>query len=152
MRQSRLRLSENVCSGLSRFQRPIGSLLRGIPIRWGMEPMMASSFPTERRAQTPDEENVVPQKRSQESQRRCVQIGSSTSIVAATRHGYAVRREPRRLRQKRDLLARRSTRIDFRDARAHSVDKSCRQIERTSIPAVWTTSVRTSSPQVKFGA
>src|SRR5215469_84613 len=111
-----------------------------------MGPMMASSFPAEHRAQTPDEENVVQQKRSQQSLRRSAQIESSTSIVAATRHGYAVRREPMRLRQKRDLLVRRSTRIDFRGARAYSVDKSCRQIERTSNPAVRTTSVRTSSP------
>src|ERR1700680_4482085 len=145
MRQSRLRLSEIVCSGLSRFQRPLGSLLRGIPIRWGMEPMMASSFPTERRAQTPDEEDVLRQKRSQQWLRQDVQIESSISIVAATRHDYAFRREPMPLRQKRDLLVRRPTRIDFRDARAHLVYKSCRQIERTSIPAVWTTSVRTSS-------
>src|ERR1700730_4415317 len=110
-----------------------------------MEPMMASSFLTERRAQTPDEEYVLRQKRSQQSLRRCVQIESSISMFAATRHDYAVRREPMRLRQKRDLLARKPTRIDFRDARAHSVYKSCRQIERTSIRAGWTTSVRTSS-------
>src|ERR1700736_3905457 len=126
MRQSRLRLSENVCSGLSRFQRPVGSLLRGIPIRWGMEPMMASSFPKERRAQTLDEENVLRQKRSQQSLRRCAQIKSSISMVAATRRGYAVRPAPMRLRQKRDLLALRPMRIDLWDARAHSVYESCR--------------------------
>src|ERR1019366_2067385 len=146
MRQTRLRLSEMFCSGSSRFQRPGGSLLRGIPIRWGVEPTMASSFPKESRAQTLDEENVLRQKRSQPSLRRCAQIESSTSIVAATKRDYAVRREPMRLRQKRDLSARRSTRIDFRDARAQTVYKSCRQIERTSIRAGWTTSVRTSSP------
>ena len=99
----------------------------------------------ERRAQTLDEENVLRQERSQQSLRRCAQIGSSISIVAATRRDYAVRREPMRLRQKRDLLARRPTRIDLWDARAHTVYRSCRQIERTSIRAGWTTSVRTSS-------
>jgi len=145
MRQSRLRLSKIFCSGPSRFQRPVGSLLRGMPIRWGMEPKMASPFPKERRAQTLDEENVLRQKRSPQSLRRCAQIKSSISIVAATRCDYAVQREPMRLRQKRDLLARRPTRIDLWDARAHSVHESCRQIERTSIRAGWRTSVRTSS-------
>src|SRR5271169_3253538 len=98
MRQSRLRLSEIFCSGPSRFQRPAGSLLRDIPKRWGMEPMMASSFPKERRAQTLDEENVLRQKRSQQSLRRYAQIKPSISIVAATRRDYAVRPEPMRLR------------------------------------------------------
>src|ERR1035437_6908083 len=97
-----------------------------------MEPMMASSFPEERRAQTLDEENVLRQKRSQQSLRRCAQIKSSISIVAATRHDYAVRREPMRLRQKRDLLARRPTRIDLWDARAHSVYESW-QTDRKNI-------------------
>src|ERR1039458_2111327 len=46
---------------------------------------------------------------------------SSISIVAATRRDYTVRREPMRLRRERDLLARRPTRIDFWDPRAHSV-------------------------------
>src|SRR6266851_9210424 len=113
MRQSRLRLSEIVCPGPRRFQRPVGSLLPGIPIRWGMEPMTGSSFPKERRAQTLDEENVPRQKRWQQSPRRYAQIKSSISIVAATRRDYAVRREPMRLRQKKDLLAGRPTRIDF---------------------------------------
>src|SRR6266568_7654121 len=110
-----------------------------------MEPMVASSLPKEHPAQTLDEENVRRQKRSQQSLRRCAQIESSISIVAATRRDSAVRREPMRLRQKRDLLARRSTRIDCWDARAHSVYRSYRQIERTSIRAGWTTSVRASS-------
>src|SRR5277367_3516595 len=96
---------------------------------------MASAIPKERRAQTRDEENVVRHKKSQQPLSRCAQIRSSISIVAATSRDYAVRREPMRLRRRRDLLARRSTRIDLWDAPAQTVDKSCRQIERTSIRA-----------------
>src|ERR1700722_898489 len=110
-----------------------------------MEPMRASSFPKENRAQTLDEEKILRQKRSQQPLSRCAQIKSSISIVAATRRDYAVQQEPMRLRQQRDLLARWPPRIDFWDSRAHSVYASCRQIERTSIRAGWTKSVRTSS-------
>src|SRR5580704_14137937 len=129
MRQSRPPLCEIACSEPRRFQPQAKSLLRGIPTLWGREPMRALPFPKERRAQTPDEENVLRQRRSRQSPARSAQMKPSISIVAATKRDYAVRRGPMRLRQKTDLAARKPTRIDFEDARAPRVYKACRQIE-----------------------